>query len=427
MRATVKLLMNVLWLSHLIPYPPKGGVLQRAHYMVRELAKYHQVDLIAFNQEALLEPMFDDIEEGISEAQTELGKLCDRIEIIPIESTDGLFGRYGLALRSLFTRQTYTVNWLESRRYAETVVRFLESKKYDLVHFDTISLLPYKKLIGSIPTVLDHHNVESHMLLRRARNEKNPVRKFYFAQEGRRLEDEEKRHCPEFSMNITCSEVDKQRLARIAIGSSIEVIPNCVDTEYFQSEQTADLQKNSIIFVGTLDWYPNIEAVRYIAYEIWPKLKTDIPGIRADIIGANPPADIRAFADSDTQFFVHGFVNDIRKSIDEAGVYVCPIQDGGGTKLKILDALAMQKAIVAHPVACEGINVTDGKNVILAQAPEDYVSSIKQLLLNSEMRRELGLGARRLAVQEYGHETMGRSLSTLVDSVAESGKCKLAG
>jgi len=409
--------MKILWLSHLIPYPPKGGVLQRAHHMVRELAKRNQVDLLAFNQESLIAPMFRSVKDGLDEARKELGSICRYVEFVPIHSTDGPFGQYGLALHSLFTKDPYTIRWLNSRQYGTAVEKLVKSTKYDLVHFDTVSLVRYKRMVGKTPTVLDHHNVESHMMLRRAQNETNALKKWYFKQEGKRLERIEREFCPQFSLNVMCSQIDKNRLHKITPTSRIEVIPNGVDTDFFCPHAVQDHQR-SIIFVGTLNWYPNIEAVRFIAFKIWPKLKVEVPGISVDIIGAHPPDDIRSIAAADKRFNVHGFVDDIRSNFEQAAVYVCPIRDGGGTKLKILDALAMQKAIVAHPIACEGIDVTDGKDVAFAEEPDDYVDLIKRLIDDNEARKNLGRNARKLAENHYSYKKIGESMSDLYAEIA---------
>jgi len=404
--------MRILWLSHLVPYPPKGGVLQRAHYMLREIAKYHEVDLVAFNQKDLLAPFFSSVDKGLDEARDLLGVFCQELHFLEIPVDKSKAGKHLLALKSIFTEDPYTINWLKSEEYSQLVQKLVSENDYDLVHFDTISLLPFFKHIGSIPAVLDHHNIESHMLLRRAENETHFLKKWYYRQEGTRLENYEKKYCPQFSLNITCSEVDAVRLRDIAIGSDVEEVANGVDIEFFKPEERVQ-KKCSLVFIGRLNWYPNTEAVRFIAHKLWPVLKAEIPDINIDIVGSNPPEDILVLAGEDANFRVHGFVDDIHGFFNKAAVYLCPITDGGGTKLKILDALSMQKAIVAHPVACEGINVTNGKNVIFAESIDDYITAIKQLFHDEKLRKTLGHEARVLIEEEYSYTKIGKKLSDL--------------
>ena len=414
--------MNILWLSHLIPYPPKGGVLQRSYHLLRELARYHTVDLIAFNQKDLMAPFYQNQMESISAAEKELGSFCRNICFLPIHSNNTRFGKYFLALKSLLTKDPYTINWLKSLEYHKQVDLYIKSYRYDLIHLDTISLIPYMMQFNNIPMVLDHHNIESHMLLRRADNQSNLFKKWYFGQEGKRLETIEKNVCGKFKLNITCSEVDAIRLKKIAPSCNVVEVPNGVDIDYFESKHISPTNETRLIFVGTLNWYPNIEAVRFIAYEIWPKVKTSIPGIKVDIIGANPPRDITRLAEKEKDFYVHGFVDDVREYIERAGIYVCPINDGGGTKLKILDAFAMQKAVIADPIACEGIAVEEGKNVLFAQNVDEYVTHIKRLITNPQERNSLGKNARQLIEERYSYQMIGKKLSSLYESCIDLDK-----
>ena len=403
--------MRILWLSHLVPYPPKGGILQRAYHLIHEVSKYHEVDLLAFHQPNLMRPLFNSLEEGVQTSKKVLSTFCNKVEFVDIDSDQQRFGHYRLALKSLVTKDPYNINWLKSSRFTDVLQEMLQSSDYDLVHLDTISLEPYFKYVKHIPTVLDHHNIESHMLLRRANKESNVLKKWYFRQEGKRLEKFEKQICLQVSLNITCSEMDKQRLLEIVPNSKVEVIANGVDINYFKPDKSI-VQEKRLIFIGTLNWYPNVEAVRFIAHKLWPALKLTIPDISVDIIGASPPDDIVQLGAQQKGFRVHGFVDDILPFLNKAAVYVCPITDGGGTKLKILDALSMGKAIVANEIACEGIHVEDGKNVIFAESVDEYVDAIKLLIENKNLRSSMGSAARKLIEDEYAYERVGKKLSS---------------
>lgn len=412
--------MKVLWLSHLIPYPPKGGVLQRSYNMVRELAKYHEVDLLAFNQQGLLKPLYPSLETGLADANAAMGAICNRHEFFELAIDKNPCVRYWLALKGLFIRP-YNLLWLESREYAKAVEQWCRDKQYDVIHFDTISLLPYLKYVsGGAATVLDHHNIESHMLIRRAENESNPLLSFYYRHEGSRVEQYEREFCPQFSLNVTCSDVDSERLREIAPQSQVLTVPNGVDLQYFYP---SGLEKNasSLIFVGTLNWYPNVEAVIYIANTLWPKLKKLHPDLTFHIVGANPPQQISALAQRDPSFKVHGFVEDIRPMIEQATVYVCPIRDGGGTKLKILDAMAMGAPIVAYPLACEGIEVTPGHDVLFAETDDEFVRQISELLGSPALQQKISRNARKLIEGRFSYEVIGRELAKAFEACRDKG------
>ena len=142
--------MRILWLSHLIPYPPKGGVLQRAYYLLREIAKHHQVDLLAFNQPDLIRPLYPSVDEGLRVAYEELTRFCAKVEFLSIPSEQRLGGRYRLALTSLLSKDPYNINWLKSAEFRRTLAERIALGAYDLIHFDTISLAPYLPLAAAI-------------------------------------------------------------------------------------------------------------------------------------------------------------------------------------------------------------------------------------------------------------------------------------
>ncbi len=241
---------------------------------------------------------------------------------------------------------------------------------------------------------------------RRAGTEINPLKKLYFGQEARRLAAYEREQVTHFAANIVCSELDAQRLKEVVHGVRVEIIPNGIDSVYFRPASSTQ-QPDSTIFVGTLDWYPNTAAVMYLLREIWPRLLKLRPKATLHIVGANaPPVIIRA-ARTVAGVTLHGLVPDVRPLIDSAAVYVCPIRDGGGTKLKILEACAMQKCIVATPVACEGINLQSGVSVELADAPESFVQSLVHLFDSPDKRAAMGRAARALAESEYSADVIG--------------------
>ena len=155
--------------------------------------------------------------------------------------------------------------------------------------------------------------------------------------------------------------------------------------------------------------------MRFLAHSLWPLLKKEVPGISVDIIGAKPPEDIVRLSETESNFRVHGFVDDILPYMNKAAIYVCPIMDGGGTKLKVLDALSMEKALVAHEIACEGITVQNEKNVIFAQSVDEYIDAIKLLIDNEQLRRTMGVVARKLVEDKYAYEMVGKNLSDLYE------------
>ena len=196
-------------------------------------------------------------------------------------------------------------------------------------------------------------------------------------------------------------------------------IPNGVDVEYFQPLPRGDAARRSLIFVGSLNWYPNIAAVRFLLSQIWPSLKAAVPDLHLDIVGSAPPPSLRELAAAAADVTLHGYVSDVRPLMSAATLYVCPIRDGGGTKLKLLDAFAMRKCVVAHPIACEGIEAIPGQHVVVAESAESFVECIRQLLQQPQAREEIGRAARQLVVERYAFGEIAQRLSDLFVSLGE--------
>jgi polysaccharide biosynthesis protein PslH len=384
---------------------------------MKQLSQEHVVDVLAFHQPALNQSLLAEMGLGVDDAIKKLNEFCRIKEVFPIPSDTHHFGRHLLGLKGLVGADGYTGGWLKSTPYKNAISRLLANSSYDLIHFDTISFFPYLRFARNTPTVLNHHNIESHMMVRRAGIEKNALKKWYFHNEGEKLLNIEKKFCGSVSHNIACSDIDAQRLRDMVPGASVSTIPNGVDTEYYCPDGSEKGQ--SLLFIGTMNWYPNIQAVEFLIREIWPALKDAYPSLRLDIIGASPPEKLTRLAAHESRIKFHGFVNDIRPHMNSALAFVCPIKDGGGTKLKVLDALAMALPLIADPVACEGIEVENDRSVLFAESPSDYVAAIGKVLAEQGLSARLGREGRMLIERLYSVSVVGKQLRDLYMEIAK--------
>jgi polysaccharide biosynthesis protein PslH len=398
---------KILWLSHLLPWPPKGGLQQRSYYLMREVSQYHQVEVVAFRQKA-----HQPSQELVSQAISAISKFANVRKVIELPEDVLPGGRNAMVLRSLLPSMPYTVRWGYSHEYGFEVQSAMQDYRPDVIHFDTVSLAPYSAYAGKVPCVLNHHNIESQMLLRRAEKDSNLLRKLYFLQEGKRLAKYERKLAGKFVSHLVCAELDGERLRNVAGQIRVRVVPNGVDLDYFKPrENNVYVEPRSLIFVGGLSWYPNASAIRFFLREAWPIISQKYPDIKLRVIGRRPPEDLVVLSSRDPRIELLGFVDDIRPIVHGSSVYVCPIYDGGGTKLKMLDAMAMGMPIVAHPVACEGLGLRHGEQVLTASTGLEFANELERIFADHELCARLSNSARSHVEQHFSFTSIGRDLA----------------
>jgi polysaccharide biosynthesis protein PslH len=397
--------LKVLWLSHFVPYPPKGGAFQRSYNLIRGAGAAHDLHLLAVRHKESAQPG-----AGDGEAIAELGRFCSGVTIV--DGTTAARGT-GIATRALKLAAgvplTVSVSDLPGMR--AKLRACLAAGKFDLVHFDTIGLACYLDEIGDIPAVVSHHGAEGWMMLRRVQREPSLLRKAVFALEGRLLSRYEARMCGRFRDNLVCSSLDGTLLRQQAPAARFTVVANGVDVDYFHRLPVAG--GHNVVFAGRLDQYSNRDAIRHFTFEVWPRIRARYPDSVLDVIGSNPPPDLVSVAGGDTSVRVHGFVPDVRPFFERATVAVCPIRDGGGTRVKILDNLAMGKPIVTTRIGIEGIDVEPERDALIADTPEEFERQIARVFDDADLRARLAQNARALAERRYSWDSI---VQVLLDS-----------
>lgn len=387
-------------------------MLLRSYNMLRYVADISAVDMIAPFRKDVVQGMYDDVNDAWRDIEENLGRLTDKLQILDTPIGSRKYSKYLGAAKSLLMRSSYSVDWLSSGKIAEAVRAAMADRKYDILHADTVSMVQYLLPQDQKNVVINHHNIESDMLRVRADAEANSLFSKYLLHEANVLERFERVAVANARLNLVCSAEDEVRLKSIDPTAATAVVPNGVDTDYFRPSE-GGRRTGGLIFVGGQSWYPNRAAIEHLISDVWPLLSAAVPDLRFDLIGKNPSPLTVQFASQNEGFHVHGFVPDIRDMVDRAKIYVCPISDGGGTKLKILDALSMGKAIVAYPHAVDGINVEHGKNVLIADSPATLTGHIVELMSNDELRESLEREARKLAIAEYSYGRIGRDLQKI--------------
>jgi sugar transferase (PEP-CTERM/EpsH1 system associated) len=404
--------MKILWISHLIPYPPKTGVLQRSYHLLKEASNIGEIHLVALNKKGVLPIPYD-----LPQVKKELLKLCKSVEILNIPAESSRLRPFLKIIESVPRKKPFSVTFYQNNQLRLLIEKLQKEIHFDIAHFDTISLAEYLDSLSRFPkTILNHHNIESDLFANRIKVERNPLKNFFYRIEARKLHQYEKQYCSKFDVNFTVSQLDKQILENIIPGLKIAVVPNGVDTQYFLRKNRKTLQ-NSLVIVSGMNWYPNRDAVIHMCNSIWPLLCRDFQDLRLTVVGAQPPKEVIALAQKDNRVKVTGFVDDVRPFIESADLYLCPMRDGGGTRLKILDAMAMGKAIISTSKGCEGIEVTPEKNILIADTPVEFVAQIKKALTDTDLKINLEDEARKLAEAKYSWRLIGNTLDAIYNDL----------
>ncbi len=406
--------MRVLFFSGIVPWPPHGGVLQRNFNLVRELKRHGvAVHLLAFHHP-------NELPHGapLEQSKQVLGELCEAVEYVelwPKKSKLHMLAALGLAA---FSRNTFAERAHYSPWAAKRLGELTASGRFDVVHLDSVSFAGYAHLTNGVPVVCNHHNIESQLFERRAEREKGWARRSYVARQARMLRRLEQETCARYADNIMVSEDDARLLRELCPQARTSVVANGVDTDYYTPRDGG--VEPVIIFTGSMRMFANSDAVRWFLEEIWPGVKAQVPNARFIAIGRQPNAFAVEYAARDPAVEVPGFVDDVRPWVARAAVYVVPMRVGGGTRLKVLDAMAQGKAIVQTRIGAEGIRIDAGTHYAAADQPGEFIEAVVRLLGDAQERARLGRAARERAEQEYSWTVLGRRLHEVYSRAAGS-------
>lgn len=217
---------------------------------------------------------------------------------------------------------------------------------------------------------------------------------------------------------LTVSETDRDAFAQVIDQQKLTVVPTGVDVSYFQPIPVED-RPNSLVFTGSMDWLPNEDAILYFAEAILPLIKRQCPDISLEVVGRNPSRKLQALAEAEKSIRLTGWVDDIRPFLSRGAVCIVPLRIGGGTRLKIFEAMAMGKAVVSTSVGAEGLPVQSGENILLADTPEAFSDAVVSLLNNSVQRKRLGASARNLVQEKYSWRKVAENFVRTLQQVVE--------
>ncbi|HWC74522.1 MAG TPA: glycosyltransferase family 4 protein [Gemmatimonadales bacterium] len=395
---------RILFLAQCLPYPPHTGVAARTFNILLQLQKTYDVDLVAFYR------VNHQPDRGTLEASWEaLRRVVSFVaEPTPIPSEHSTLRKLWVHARSMVSGRVYTFYEYDSRSFAERLRSVIRSRRPDIVHLDSLDMHRWLPELPPVPITCTHHDIDSDLLRRRARLLGWGQRQYLLLQ-AKRIERLERALCPRFALNVMMSELDARKLRALAPEAATVVVQNGTNTDYFQPTSMTSLARR-VAFVGpTFSSQPNRDAVEFLLQQVWPLIRAGDASASLQLIGRHAPADhARYSAEPGVQ--VLGQIPDIRPALAEAGCCIVPMRIGGGTRLKILDAWSMGKAVVSTAIGCEGLEAVDGENIIIRDTPAGLAQAVVQILGDFELRRRLEQNGRRTVVAHYSWDSVGERL-----------------
>ena len=399
--------MRILWVKVGGLWPVNTGGRLRSFHTIAQLARRHRVTVLTTHGPA-------DAPEGLDAALAD----CERVVSVPHAVPGHDSARFALALvRSWLSPLPVDIWRCRVPALRREVARHLASGHVDLCVVDYLAASPNVAMDGPVPSVLFAHNVEHMIWKRLSEIETRAWRRALLEVEWQKLRRYEAHACARARLTVAVSDVDREILATHAPRARVKAIPTGVDTSYFAPDRSHEVP-GSLVFFGSMDWFPNEDGIEYFVEAILPRIRAEVPEARLTVVGRNPGPRVRRLA-AIAGVRVTGTVDDVRPHVAEAAVCVVPLRIGGGTRLKIFEALAMGKAVVSTTVGAEGLPLIPGTHFVQVDAPAQFAAAVIALQRDPARRRALGSAGRRLVEERYSWSQVAREFEAICESVVD--------
>jgi glycosyltransferase involved in cell wall biosynthesis len=406
---------RILFLSQCLPYPPDSGVTSRTFHILRELQVDFDVALVPYCR------LNHQPNRAARDAACEaLRRVVTYVaDPTPIPAEQRPVRRVWDHVRSLTTGRPYTHYQYDSGTFAASLHAAIRAGRPDLVHLDSLDMHRWLPQLPRVPVACTHHDIDSELLRLRAQHVRSPLLRGYMALQADRVERLERELCARLDLNVMMSDLDAGRLQRLAPGAVTVVVPNGTDTDYLHPNGGSSAP-GRVVFVGPTYSHPNRDAVEFFLQAAWPGIRAADPTASLRLIGRSAPPD-QARYDAEPGVQVLGQVPDIRPALTQARCVVVPIRIGGGTRIKILDAWALGKAVVSTSIGCEGLEAVDGENILIRDTPQDFARAVLNVLHDAPLRARLERNARGTALERYSWSLVGRRIRSAYAELLERG------
>ena len=379
--------MRILWVKagKILPVDTGGKI--RSYNILRHLARSHQVTFLSYYGGKKDSGYGTDIQREFPGAET-----------IWTAALDGnAFAQSADYLWRVFQSPPFAVSKFTHPKVQQALTSWLGAKTFDVAVCDFLSASLNFPDVLDTPAVLFQHNMETALWRRMASTEANLTKRIAYQIEAAKMARYEKRVLGKFQHVIAVSDHDRQQMLAMAPGCAITVVATGVDTKKYGVVPPATATPPRIVFTGSMDWEPNLDAVAYFCRDIFPRVLSTFPSAIFQIVGRNPHPQVRQLASEHIE--VTGTVPSVREYLRDATLVVVPLRIGGGTRLKIFEAMAMGKAVISTSIGAEGLDVQSGRDLILADNPASFADAILSLIQNADLRQNYQRAAAKLAAQ----------------------------
>ncbi|HZW98859.1 MAG TPA: glycosyltransferase [Trueperaceae bacterium] len=404
--------MRILYVTSELPYPPDRGAAVRGYHLLRWLAPANEIVMLSLTEKRGQE--LDDAIAGLSE-------LCRRIRAFPSRDLGALEEPFR-AMRFAMSGVPIDLRRFASSELAAAVEAEIAAGEPDVVALEHSSMMLY---LSHVPeslrarTVLLSHDVDFLKYWRLAQLESALARRMRLRLHAAMLRRWEPRMAERFGLFTTVSAPDRDALLALNPRVTVAVVPNGVDVAGLaQLPAASPVQPARLLFIGNLGYGPNIDAVAWLTRDIVPRIQQRGYDVEVDVIGVGATDEVRRLASDSVR--VLGSVPDVRPSYEAAAVSLVPLRAGGGTRLKILEAMALGRPVVTTSIGCEGLEVEHGKHVLVADDTETFATSTIELLTNAGLRNRLVHAARELVERRYDWRTIGADLVRLLTELSNA-------
>ena len=396
----------MLVLDEFLPFPPDAGKAIRTWNLMKPLARKHSVTLLCHG---------DERDPRIALAKEKVESLGVRVLLAGALPDLGGLQLYIRLLGNCFSRLPYSVAKHTTKQFTAKLDSVLQKENFDLIHCEWTPYANYVASRPEIPFVIDAHNVETLIWQRRSQTAGNPAAKLFFGQQAKKMHQFERRAFAASRCVASVSPIEAAAICEWG-ASRAEVVHNGVDLESFPPSYGE--RNNEFLFLGSLDWFPNQDAISYLVQRIVPEIRRVRPNATLRVVGRRPSPQFRRELEAVDGVELSADVDDVRPFLRSAAALVVPLRIGGGTRIKILEAMASGCPVVSTSIGCEGLDVSDGRDILVCDQDKDFAEACVRLLDHRQLAVRLGQTGRSLVEQSYSWLSAAEKLDQIWQSVS---------